>query len=291
QVLSGIARLGVDVLHLDNANPAVISTYPMESKAILESMAKHCTSGNVLALGLESADPKVHEMNNLNATAEQTLEAIRLINQVGRERGPNGLPKLLPGVNFVVGLDGESEGTLQMDLGFLRNLLEEGLLVRRINIRQVSGIRREFRGGVGHSRFLRFKNAVRTEIDHEMLRRLVPQGTVLRNVYTELVEGKVTFGRQIGTYPLLVGIEHILEKEKFLDVKVTGWGYRSITGVEYPLHINDCPIGAIESLPGVGRKRAMRLFRARKFAGADEFVAAMDDPKLARDLLEYITFD
>ncbi|MCE5296231.1 MAG: radical SAM protein, partial [Euryarchaeota archaeon] len=101
-LLSGIASLGVDVLHLDNANPAIIAQYPAESRRILESIATHCTSGNVLALGLESADPKVRDANNLNASAEETLDAIRLINEVGGVRGANGLPKVLPGLNFIV---------------------------------------------------------------------------------------------------------------------------------------------------------------------------------------------
>jgi radical SAM superfamily enzyme with C-terminal helix-hairpin-helix motif len=116
RLLSGISSLGVDVLHLDNANPAVIAEHPKEAKLALESMVRHCTSGNVLALGLESADPKVREANNLNASAEQTLEAVRLINEVGRDRGPNGLPFLLPGVNFIVGLDDEDAASLDMNL-------------------------------------------------------------------------------------------------------------------------------------------------------------------------------
>ena len=107
-------------------------------------MVRHCTSGNVLAFGLESADPEVMRANNLNATAEETLQAIRIVNEVGRARGGSGLPELLPGLNFVIGLEGESERTLPSNLDFLRQVLREGLLLRRINIRQVSCIRRHF---------------------------------------------------------------------------------------------------------------------------------------------------
>jgi len=290
-LLSGIASLGVDVLHLDNANPAIIAQFPEESRKILESIAEHCTSGNVLALGLESADPAVMKANNLNATAEETLQAIRLINEVGRERGPNGLPKVLPGLNFIVGLDGEGKDTLSYDIDFLKRVLDEGLLLRRINIRQVICIRKEFHQTVRHGEFLKFKDWVREEVDHRMLKELVPEGTVLKGIYTELKEGKVTFGRQIGTYPLLVGFEHPVEMSKFNDAKVVGWGFRSITAVEYPLKINSCHISAIESLPGVGRKRAMRVFRARPFDGPEDFIASLDDPAIGRSLLEYLSFE
>ncbi len=59
RLFSGISSLGVDVLHVDNANPAVIAQYPEESREVLGTLVRHCTSGNVLALGMESADPAV----------------------------------------------------------------------------------------------------------------------------------------------------------------------------------------------------------------------------------------
>jgi radical SAM superfamily enzyme with C-terminal helix-hairpin-helix motif len=291
RLLSGISRMDPDVLHLDNANPAIIAEYPLESREILKSMVRHCTSGNVLAFGLESADPEVMRANNLNATAEETMQAIRIVNEIGRGRGRSGLPELLPGLNFVIGLDGESERTLPSNLVFLRQVLQEGLLLRRINIRQVSCIRRQFESTHRHGEFLRFKASVRDEIDAEMLRRLVPVGTKLVRVFTEMREGKVTFGRQLGTYPLLVGIPYTLDIGRFYDVKVVDWGQRSITAVEYPLHVNHCHITALEALPGVGRKRAMRIFRSLPFHSFDEFVSSLDDEALARSLFDYVALD
>ncbi len=291
RLLSGIRSLGVDVLHLDNANPAVIAEHPVEAKLALESMVRHCTSGNVLALGLESADPKVRKANNLNASAEQTLEAMRLINEVGRERGPSGLPYLLPGVNFIVGLDGEDAASLDMDLELLRQVRKEGLLLRRINIRQVMPVRRRFESGVSHSQFLRFKQSVREEIDSRMLRDLVPIGTRLTRVFTEMREGKHTFGRQIGTYPLLIGFNYLVPLNQFIDVKVVGWGFRSITAVEHPLHVNSCPIAALESLPSIGNKRAVRLFRKRPYRSLEDVRKALDEPSIAKEVAEFIDFE
>lgn len=195
RLFAGVAALRPDVLHVDNANPAVIASYPEEAGAVLRTLVRHCTPGNVLALGLESADPAVRAANNLNATAGQAMEAIHLINELGGERGENGLPRLLPGLNLIIGLDGETEGTLELNLAFLREVLAKGYLLRRLNIRQVIPVRRDFRPAVSHSQFLRFKERVREEVDRPMLRRLVPAGTVLRGVYTEAREGKTTFGR------------------------------------------------------------------------------------------------
>ncbi|HRU11831.1 MAG TPA: radical SAM protein, partial [Methanomassiliicoccales archaeon] len=290
ELLSGMAALSPQVLHVDNANPAVMARHPEETERALGALVAHCTPGNVLALGMETADPAVVAANNLNATPEEVLWAVRAINRAGGHRGANGLPHLLPGINVLVGLEGERPETLEMDLRFLKGILDEGLLLRRINIRQVVPVRRAFERTVSHSQFLRFKERVRTEVDRPMLERLVPVGTVLRSVYTELREGKVTFGRQIGTYPLLVGIPHPVELGRFYDVAVVGHGFRSISAVEFPLAVNSCSIAALEALPGLGRKRAVRLFRARPLEGPDAVRRALDDPRVADAVLPFLSF-
>jgi len=289
-LFSGVSSLKFDVLHVDNANPAVVATYPQEAEAVLRSLVRHCTSGNVLALGLESADPTVAKANNLNSTPEQTLDAIRAINRIGGIVGASGLPELLPGLNFIVGLEGETGNSLRMNEELLRTVLAEGLLLRRVNVRQVIPVRRNFPRTVDHSDFVRFKEMVRREIDLPMLRRMVPRGRVLRKVYTELRDGNTTFGRQIGSYPLLIGIPYPVELGRFVDVAVVDWGFRSVTAIEHPLNVNSCPLKALEALPGVGRKRAMRLFRKRPLRGEADLVAALDDAGVASAISGLLSF-
>jgi radical SAM superfamily enzyme with C-terminal helix-hairpin-helix motif len=289
-LLSGLASLKPRVLHLDNANPAVIAARPEESMHVLRSVVKHCTSGNVMALGMESADPSVIEANNLNATPDQVMSAIDIINDIGGERGENGLPRLLPGLNFIIGLDGESPETLELNMDFLKDVLKRGHLLRRINIRQVIGIRRDFKPGVKRSQFIRFKKRVREEVDRPSLERLVPIGTVLKDVYIERREGNRSFGRQVGSYPILVGFEYPLRIEGFVDAAVVGWGYRSITAVEHPLSLNSCPMSALTSLPGIGKKRAARLMRARPLRGKGDLILALEDERLAEELEDMLSF-
>jgi radical SAM superfamily enzyme with C-terminal helix-hairpin-helix motif len=291
RLFSGLSALGLEVLHVDNANPAVLASFPQESREILDTLVRHCTSGNVLALGLESADPVVAEANNLNSTAEQALNAIRMINLVGRGVGVTGMPELLPGLNFIIGLEEESRESLELNRGLLRKILAERLLLRRINVRQVIPVRRPFPGAVSRSEFVRFKEFVREEIDRPMLELLVPKGRVLRRVYTELRDGNTTFGRQIGSYPLLVGIPYPMEIGKFVDITVTGWGYRSVTGIEYPLKVNSASLKALEALPGVGRKRAIRLFHKRPLGGSADLANALDDPMVAEGILDLLSFE
>lgn len=290
RLFEGLRDLGFDTIHVDNANAAVISSHPDESEEVLKILTECCTDGNVLALGMESADPRVVIENNLNSTSEQILDAVRMINRVGGSRGPKGMPKLLPGINIICGLDGETAATYGMDLDILSRIRDEGLMVRRINIRQVLPVRREFSVRVDQRRFKKFKETVREEIDSEMLKRIVPYGTVLKDVYMELNDGNTTFGRQIGSYPLLVGVPYRLDTEEFHDVFVTGWGFRSITGVTYPFDINSMPMSALEALPGIGRKRATKLVLERPFSDLEDLGRAIDDPSVVEGLRDLISF-
>jgi radical SAM superfamily enzyme with C-terminal helix-hairpin-helix motif len=123
-----------------------------------------------------------------------------------------------------------------------------------------------------------------------MLKRIVPYGTVLRNVYTELHDGAITFGRQIGSYPLLVGIPYKLELERFYDVIVTGWGFRSITALEYPFPINTANMAAISSLPGIGKKRAATIVRYRPYNDMESLSSVLDDPQVSENLRPFLRF-
>ena len=265
ELLQGIREgiKNIDVLHIDNVNPAVVAEHPVEAAEITRAVVKYCTPGNVAALGLESADPAVYGSNNLNSTPEQTLGAIKLLNKYGSVRGKNGMPTFLPGVNFLGGLKGESETTYEMNLAFLRRLVKENLLVRRINIRSVTahGFKRPSKKM--RSAYIRFKKTVREEIDPILLRRVIPEGTILTDVYLEKHDGKNTFGRQIGTYPVLVGFSYELPVDRFIDAAILSHSARSVTGVESPFPVNKCSLRALASLPGIGKKRAANMAAAR----------------------------
>ncbi|MDR3075287.1 MAG: radical SAM protein [Candidatus Methanoplasma sp.] len=284
ELFRGLKSLDFSVLHVDNANPAVISSYPDESAEIIRTLSDCCTSGNVLALGLESADPVVFRENNLNSTSEQLMDAVRMINKIGGRRGETGLPALLPGINLICGLDGETEDTYRLNTEVLKKILDEGLMVRRINIRQVMPLRKEFGTKIKKQMFRSFKESVRSEIDQEMLKRMIPGGTVLKDVYMELHDGNTTFGRQIGTYPILVGVPYKLDLETSYDITVTDWGYRSITGISTPFDVNGMPMSAIEGLPGIGKKRAARIVMGRPYGSVDDLRGIIEDDAVFESL-------
>ncbi len=275
------------VLHLDNANPAVIAEHSRRAKEILEILVKHTSPGNILALGMESADPEVIQKNNLNATPDQVEKSVRIMNEIGREKGENGMPKLLPGINFLAGLHGERPKTYEMNFRFLKRLKEKNLWIRRINIRQAISKDDKFEV-VDEAKFKKFKEKVREKIDRPLLKEMFPQGTVLKDVYMEKKEGERTFGRQIGTYPLLVGINYPLELGKYYDVSITGYGYRSVTGIHQPLRISEASFKQILEIPGIGEKDAGKIFREipESREGLKEII-----PSKAEKISQYISFE
>jgi radical SAM superfamily enzyme with C-terminal helix-hairpin-helix motif len=117
--------------------------------------------------------------------------------------------------------------------------------------------------------FLRYKEKMRNEIDMPMLRRVAPAGCVLKDVRTEIFD-KITFGRHLGTYPLLVGIPKKVELNRFYDVMVTDHGYRSITGIPVPVDINRASLKIIEQIPGVGRKHAGKIGIGRPYKDKED---------------------
>lgn len=265
------------VLHMDNVNPGTIAAFPEKAEEILKTIVKYHTSGDVAAMGMESADPIVIKKNDLKIFPEEMFEAVKLLNKIGAQRGLNGMPELLPGINFVHGLIGESKKTFELNYIFLKELLNANLLIRRINIRQVMTFPGTAIFGNNHAaqkykkNFLKYKEKVRKDIDLPMLRKLVPIGTVLKDIMLEVNDSNITFGRQLGSYPLLVGVPDSLSIGNIVDVTVTGHGFRSITAVPYPLNVNNASINLIQAIPGINKDRAIQIFHQRPFTDQVDF--------------------
>ncbi len=283
-------------LHIDNANPGIIARYPIECKRIAKTIVKYHTPGDVAAFGVESVDPVVIKKNNLKATGDEVLSAIQIINEVGSKKGKNGMPELLPGLNFVFGLDGETKNTYNFNYEFLKMILEENLLLRRINLRQIIPIpgTKMYQKGIkivskNKHLFQKYKKKVRENIERPMLIKILPQGTLIQDVFTEKHDGKLTFGRQLGSYPLLIGVPGIHPLNNFLDVKVVDYGFRSITAIPYPLDINNAQRQTLESIPGIGKKRAIRILAKRPFKNIEEIIDALDEKNLIDVVQNYIT--
>ena len=245
------------VLHMDNMNPAEIARNPDQAAEIIEIITKYNTAGDTAAFGLESADPLVLKKNNIDSTAEENYFAIKLMNEIGGKR-KDGVPKLLPGLNFLHGLIGERKETLNYNYEFLKKLLQDDLMLRRINIRQVVrlGSYPEVKYSLGE--FKKYKEKINQKINQQMLKRVFPTGVILKDLYSEKKKGSLNYCRQLGTYPILTAI--IDQNDDFFEqVKVIDHGYRSITALKWPKKVSEYSKKELESIPGIGSKRASRI--------------------------------
>ncbi len=226
----------IKVLHIDNVNPIFVPT--PKGEAITKAIVEYCTPGNIAAFGIESFDPAVTKANLLNCSAPVAMKAIDSINKYGKERGANGMPKYLPGINIIFGLADESKRTHEINMEYLKKIIENDWWLRRINIRQAALFEGTKLFQETGDKFLKknkkwywkWRNQIRQEIDFPMLKKIVPAGTILKDCYAEIYDGNTTFMRQFGTYPLIIGVKGRYALKQFYKVKVTDHMLRSLTG-------------------------------------------------------------
>ena len=279
----------LNVLHIDNVNPGTISKHPKESLMIAKIIIKHHTSGDVAALGVESTDPEVIKKNNLKATDEEAIEAVRILNKAGRNRSVWGLPQLLPGINLLYGLDGERSETLDYNMAFLQRLLEEGLLVRRINIRQVIGfpgtrMSKKKRRGIRRHDFFTHRAKIREIVDKEMIKKVAPPGTIIQSVFVDGEDGNNYLLRQLGTYPLLCHMPKGANGFIPQDVFAVDHGPRSLTVLPHPFRPKQASLSQWKAFPGIGNKRATRIKATASLSSISDVSKVLD-----MDLPEWFT--
>ncbi len=284
-----IRKVGnIRTLHIDNVNAGTLATHPEESRRALSCIVRWNTEGDTAPFGLESADENVIRINRLKVMPNGVRKAIAMVNEIGafKER-EDGLYKLLPGINFLVGLPGETKKTFEKNKDFLKSVLDDGFLLRRINIRQVmlfketpifsmaKRAKTKFK-----KEFEKFKLWVREEVDLPMMKRVFPVGTVIKDILLEAYDGEHTLGRQIATYPVLVRIPDKLPLFKTVDVIVVGHRERSLIGLPLPINLNAFSLKLLSFLPGISRKRATDIVISRPFKSKEEVLKKF--PELER---------
>ncbi|MFE2037302.1 radical SAM protein [Streptomyces scopuliridis] len=226
----------LEVLHIDNADPLAVAA-PVGLR-IANLVAEFCTEGNCAPMGIESFDPAVIERNTLTCTPDILHRAVEHINQAGAERGPRGLPKLLPGLNLIYGLPGETHATHIANLTHLGRILDSGLLCHRTNVRQV----RAFPGTPlaaldeqakppSAEHFASWKADIDHGWDQAMKERVYPTGLKIPGLHSYFVSDQGTWFRRLGSYSI-----QIVESGAFIPVgteaalTVTGHAPRVIYG-------------------------------------------------------------
>lgn len=210
-LLSGIREHcpDLEVLHIDNADPLAVAA-PVGLR-IAKLVADFCTEGNCAPMGIESFDPAVIERNTLTCTPEILVRAVEHVNTAGAVRGPGGLPMLLPGLNLIYGLPGETHGTHVANLRGLAGILDAGLLCHRTNVRRARAfpgtplaalVEQEPLPSAEH--FTSWKADIDFTWDQPMKERVYPTGLRVPGLHSYFISGEGTYWRRLGSYSIQV---------------------------------------------------------------------------------------
>lgn len=211
----------IQVLHIDNVSPHNVNT--PRGKEITKLCAKYCTSGNIAPFGVESFDPKVRELNNLNGSIDDIFKSIEIINDAGKEITENGTRKYLPGINIIYGLNGQSEETLKHNLKAFKYILDH-FYVRRIFVRNLTSPHGEQFGEGNKNGFEYFKSQIIKNFSLPMLKKVYPIGTIIKNERVEMYLDGNSILRQMGTCPERIVIKNKkLNLDEFYTIKVIGY--------------------------------------------------------------------
>jgi radical SAM superfamily enzyme with C-terminal helix-hairpin-helix motif len=138
ELLYGIRNTcpSLETLHIDNVN--IINVIGQKGIEFTKKIVKYCTSGNVAPFGIESFDENVRKETGVIGSSDQVMKAIEIINEYGAFEGDDGFPQFLPGINLIFNLPGSTEKTHEINLNYLRRIIEKGLKTRRLYFRNIT---------------------------------------------------------------------------------------------------------------------------------------------------------
>lgn len=230
RLLAGIRAVcpELKMLHIDNVN--IVDVVGRTGRDFTRLVVEYCTSGNIAPFGIESFDDSVREASGVIGSAAQVMEAIAIVNEYGAARGPDGLPRLLPGINLIYGLKGQTTETHAINISHLQEILRRGYMTRRLYYRSVTrptgvSFGEEAIDDVAAYR-RNFEEIVR-EFVLPMQELVYPEGGTIRDLMEVRNDGHSSQLRTFGTCSSRYRVREPLERGFSYDVRVLGnAGYR-----------------------------------------------------------------
>ena len=219
-------------LHVDNGNFInVISTKGIE---ITKLIVRYCTSGNIIPFGIESFDNNVRKAIKKVGTPDQALKAISIVSELGSEIGSDGLYMFLPGINLIYGLPGQTRATHDINMEYLKKILERGLYTGRLFFMRMThptGV--SFTDGpTSNSEYLNWFNEIISTFVLPMQERVYPRGSMIRNNREVVLKNGDSYLRTLGTCPIRIMVKgKKLEHYGYHNVRIkNNLGYRLLEG-------------------------------------------------------------
>lgn len=168
----------------------------------------------------------VRKINTLNATANQIIKAIAILNEYGKKKGENGEPRFLPGINLIHGLSGQRPETLKYNLHYLGEILKKYEIQRffyrklcspfGVSMKEISPKKED-------EKYKEWREQLYKNFAIPMLKKVFPKGTVLKNVRVEVWKKGNSILRRLGTCPPRIVVRNkLLPIGKEYDITVKG---------------------------------------------------------------------
>lgn len=222
----------LETLHIDNAN--IINVINKSGREITRLIAEFCTSGNITPFGIESFDDEVRKKTGVVGSAEQVMQAIEIVNEYGQGKGNDGFPVVLPGINLIYNLPGQTSKTHEINMKYLRKILDSGFHTRRLyyrNMTRPTGVSFETGPNSTEEYNRNFKEIINDFI-MPMQEEIYPKNTLLKNFREIKNEENTSCLRTMGTCSIRVEVNNVkLIPYKYYDVQITeNIGYRLLKG-------------------------------------------------------------
>ena len=210
KLLSGIREIcpAIQTLHIDNVN--MNSVVEPHGREFVKLVTKYCTDGNVAPFGIESFDDNVRRATHIFGSSDKIMKAIEIVNEYGSEIGANGFPKLLPGINLMHGLPGQTNNTHSVNMVFLEKIYRNNLQTHRLFYRYMTPAEGviSFKGNKDLDYYNKCKKEIMDSFVIPMQNRVYPTGRQLNGFREVVFENGNSFLRALGTCSIKIMVEN-----------------------------------------------------------------------------------
>ena len=102
-------------------------------------------------------------------------------------------------------------------------------------------------------------------------------------MFLEKKDDYLCFGRQFGSYPILVATAEKLELKQFYDFMIVNHGLRSLTAITQSINLNTIDYSILKTVSGISKKQANKIIANRPFIDYSDFI---QKTKISNEFLE-----
>ncbi len=280
-------------LHILNINPAAVANDKDEAEKITKTVVEHCSDGNFPNLRAITFDEEVQLVNNVACSTQDFNEVVDMMSSAGRVTGPNGLPTLLPAVELVYGLAGESQETIEINEERIRELASQKLIRGAVARRLVPipGTTIAKRDDLEELEDLdQHLEVLRNDINAPLKSGLASPGQLLKDIYAMRSLDTAVQATKVGINSPSLLVHGAAKVGQLQDVRVTEPNNGRLEALSHPLTPKTVSRDLLRMIPGMSEEDINAFMQMRPENEA-EFQEIFEDPSIGRRAASYFEFE